>query len=86
MNLTTSVVLADKRHPDPGGRRRLPGRLLRCHPAQLRTHLGIFAAWWAEANLELFGVRRAHFELFGRWMEEDGKMRSSVARRGVARP
>ncbi|MDP9441859.1 MAG: site-specific integrase, partial [Actinomycetota bacterium] len=43
--------------------------------------LRIFAAWCAEANLELFGLRRAHLELFGRWMEENGKRRSTVARR-----
>jgi hypothetical protein len=26
-------------------------------------------------------VRRAHLELFGRWMEQTGRMRSTVARR-----
>ncbi len=31
--------------------------------------------------MPLFGVRRSHLELFGRWMEENGKMRSTVARR-----
>jgi hypothetical protein len=45
------------------------------------TDLRLFAAWCGEANLPLFGVRRAHLELFGRWMEENGKMRSTVARR-----
>lgn len=29
----------------------------------------------------LFSVRRAHLELYGRWMEETGWMRSTVARR-----
>ena len=45
------------------------------------TDLRLFAAWCREANLTLFGVRRAHLELFGRWMEERGLMRSTVARR-----
>jgi site-specific recombinase XerD len=38
-------------------------------------------AWCREGNLTLFSVRRAHLELFGRWMEERGLMRSTVARR-----
>ena len=45
------------------------------------TDLRLFAAWCREANLELFGVRRAHLELFARWLEETGKRRSTVARR-----
>jgi len=45
------------------------------------TDLRLFASWCREANLTLFTVRRAHLELFGRWMEETGRMRSTVARR-----
>lgn len=45
------------------------------------TDLRLFAAWCHEANLSLFSVRRSHIELFGRWMEETGRMRSTVARR-----
>jgi integrase/recombinase XerD len=45
------------------------------------TDLRLFAAWCHEGRLTLFGVRRAHLELFGRWMEETGRMRSTVARR-----
>ncbi|MDQ3642201.1 MAG: tyrosine-type recombinase/integrase [Actinomycetota bacterium] len=45
------------------------------------TDLRLFATWCKEARLELFAVRRAHLELFGRWMEESGRMRSTVARR-----
>ncbi len=45
------------------------------------TDLRIFASWCDEAALELFDVRRAHLELFGRWMEENGRMRSTVERR-----
>ncbi len=45
------------------------------------TDLRLFTAWCHEAKLTLFNVRRAHLELFGRWMEETGRMRSTVARR-----
>ena len=45
------------------------------------TDLRLFSAWCHEANLTLFKVRRAHLELYGRWMEESGRMRSTVARR-----
>ncbi len=63
------------------GRRRLPRRLLRQHPPELRHRPPAVRRWCDEANLDLFGVRRAHLELFGRWMEENGRMRSTVARR-----
>jgi len=45
------------------------------------TDLRLFAGWCHGAKLTLFNVRRAHLELFGRWMEETGRMRSTVARR-----
>ena len=45
------------------------------------TDLRVFADWCHQANLTLLSVRRAHLELFGRWMEENGRMRSTVARR-----
>ncbi len=45
------------------------------------TDLRLFGAWCRQANLGLFDVRRAHLELFGRWMEEQGLMSSTVARR-----
>ena len=45
------------------------------------TDLRLFASCCREANLSLFAVRRAHLELFGRGMEESGRMRSTVARR-----
>ncbi len=44
------------------------------------TDVRLFAAWCGEKNVPLFGVRRSHLELFARWMEENGKMRSTVAR------
>ena len=45
------------------------------------TDLRIFTAWCHQCRLSLFTVRRAHLELFGRWMEQTGRMRSTVARR-----
>ncbi|MGH9124759.1 MAG: tyrosine-type recombinase/integrase [Acidimicrobiales bacterium] len=45
------------------------------------TDLRLFACWCHEGRLTLFSVRRAHLELYGRWMEETGRMRSTVARR-----
>lgn len=45
------------------------------------TDLRLFARWCQEGRLTLFNVRRAHLELYGRWMEETGRMRSTVARR-----
>ena len=47
------------------------------YPSALRS----FASWCHQGKLTLFSVRRAHLELFGRWMEETGRMRSTVARR-----
>ena len=37
--------------------------------------------WCASHDLAVFEVRRAHIELFARWLEEDGKARATVARR-----
>ncbi len=45
------------------------------------TDLRLFTGWCHEAKSTLLNVRRAHLELFGRWMEETGRMRSTVARR-----
>ena len=45
------------------------------------TDLRLFSSWCHEANLTLFSVRRAHLELYGRWLEETGRMRSTAARR-----
>jgi integrase/recombinase XerD len=45
------------------------------------TDLRLFAVWCREGSLSLFTVRRAHLELFARWMEENGRMRSTVGRR-----
>ena len=41
----------------------------------------MFVQWCTNNDLPLFEVRRAHLEIFGRQMEADGRMRSTVARR-----
>lgn len=45
------------------------------------TDLRNFATCCRQAELSLLTVKRSHLELFGRWMEETGRMRSTVARR-----
>jgi len=45
------------------------------------TDLRLFVQWCTNNDLPLFDVRRAHLEIFGRQMEADGRMRSTVARR-----
>jgi hypothetical protein len=42
------------------------------------SDLRSFASWCHDAKLSLFNVRRAHLELFGRWLEESGRMRSTI--------
>ena len=37
--------------------------------------------WCDDHDLKVFEVRRAHIELFGRSLEQDGKARATVARR-----
>jgi hypothetical protein len=53
------------------------GSTRRSYAADLR----LFAAWCGEEKVPRFGVRRAHLEVFGHWMEGHGKMRPTVARR-----
>ncbi len=45
------------------------------------TDLRLFVQWCTNNDLPLFDVRRAHLEIFGRQMEANGRMRSTVARR-----
>jgi integrase/recombinase XerD len=45
------------------------------------TDLRLFSTWCAENRLRLLDVRRAHLEMFARTMEQEGRMRSTVARR-----
>ncbi len=81
MTMTTTVVLIDDatqvRSAVAGFLAGYGGSTRRSYATDLR----LFAAWCEEAKLELFSVRRSHLELFGRWMEESGRMRSTVARR-----
>ena len=37
--------------------------------------------WCASHDLGVFEVKRAHIELFARWLEQEGKARATVARR-----
>ena len=79
---TAELVLADD--PERSERDAIAGFLAGYCGVTRRsyaTDLRLFAAWCHQLNLSLFGVRRAHLELFGRWMEECGRMRSTVARR-----
>ena len=46
-----------------------------------RTDLRLFASWCISNQIEVFGAKRAHIEIFGREMESAGRMRSTVARR-----
>jgi hypothetical protein len=70
MTMTTGVVLVD----DATQTRTAVAGFLAGYCGSTRcsyaTDLRLFAAWCGEANVPLFGVRRAHLELFGRWMEE----------------
>ena len=45
------------------------------------TDLRIFAGWCHDRELNLLNVKRAHLELFARWMEQEGRMPSTIARR-----
>jgi site-specific recombinase XerC len=45
------------------------------------TDLRIFAGWCQETGVNLLRVQRAHLELFARWMEQHGRMTSTIARR-----
>ncbi len=49
--------------------------------ASYTTDLRMFTRWCHDAGLGLFEVKRSHLELFGRSMEADGLMASTIARR-----
>jgi hypothetical protein len=46
-----------------------------------RTDLRMFVAWLADRQVRLLDVQRTHVELYGRWREEQGRVRSTVGRR-----
>jgi integrase/recombinase XerD len=45
------------------------------------TDLRQYFTWCAHNGLDVFAARRGHLELWGRWMEERGLARATVARR-----
>jgi site-specific recombinase XerD len=46
-----------------------------------RTDLRLFSAWLALRQVRLLDVHRTHIELYGRWLEEQGRARSTIGRR-----
>ncbi len=46
-----------------------------------RTDLRMFAGWLIEREVRLLEVQRTHIELYGRWLEEQGRARSTIGRR-----
>ena len=79
----TALVLAED--PDERAEAMAVGGFLAGYAGATRisyaTDLRIFVTWCRQADLNLLTVKRSHVELFGRWMEETGRMRSTVARR-----
>jgi hypothetical protein len=45
------------------------------------TDLRIFAAWCHDHGINLLSVKRPHLEMFARWMEQEGRMASTIGRR-----
>jgi integrase/recombinase XerD len=45
------------------------------------TDLRIFAAWCHDHGVNLLNVKRPHLEMFARWMEQNGRMPSTIGRR-----
>jgi integrase len=46
-----------------------------------RTDLRMFTAWLDERKLQLLDVHRTHIELYGHWLEQQGRARSTIGRR-----
>src|SRR5215211_2491946 len=46
-----------------------------------RTDLRMFTVWLTERQVRLLDVQRTHVELYGRWLEEQGRARATVGRR-----
>ena len=45
------------------------------------TDLRIFAGWCHDHDINLLNVKRPHLETFARWMEQEGRMASTIGRR-----
>ncbi len=46
-----------------------------------RTDLRMFTDWLTDRQVRLFEVQRTHIELYGRWLEDQGRARATVGRR-----
>jgi integrase/recombinase XerD len=46
-----------------------------------RTDVRRFPGWLVEREVRLLEVRRTHIELYGRWLQEQGRARSTIGRR-----
>ena len=44
------------------------------------TDLRIFAGWCHDDGFNLLNVKRPHLETFARWMEQEGRMASTIGR------
>ena len=61
---------------------RVPGRLLRVRPASRTAPIcALFTVSLNDRQVRLLAVQRTHIELYGRWLEEQGRARSTVGRR-----
>ena len=45
------------------------------------TDLRVFAGWCHDHGINLLKVERPHLETFARWMEQEGRMASTIGRR-----
>jgi site-specific recombinase XerD len=87
MSMTNTVLVPDviDRGFDPFRARVAVGGFLAGYTGQTFAAYALdlrqWVRWCAEHDLDLFEVRRAHIELFARWLEEAGKAKATVARR-----
>ena len=87
MSMTNTVLVPDviDRGFDPFRARVAVGGFLAGYTGQTFDSYALdlrqWVRWCAEHDLDLFEVRRAHIELFARWLEEAGKAKATVGRR-----
>jgi integrase/recombinase XerD len=83
--VTSTAVLVRYQDPDDLVERSAVAGFLAGYTGSTRvsytTDLRLFAEWCADNGVRLLTVKRAHVELFARYMEANGRMRSTVARR-----
>ncbi len=46
-----------------------------------RTDLRMFTVWLTDRQVRLLAAQRTHIELYGRWLEDQGRARATVGRR-----